>query len=336
MIHHWGRFIKRQLEIVRHWSSLLSLSLDCAHINSRQPVPTKTIMGLLQRTQLLDNYRSVYFDNWFNSPQLLNEMYQRKTLGAGTVRLNHWGLPKAVVQRKLKKEETVYRRKKHLLCLKWCDQCPVTKLTSIHHAVEAQVKTNYLGNPVIKLVMIHDYNNRINSIDHSDHMLSTYKTLKSIKWYRKLMLHFINMAVLNAFILNKKYGTQKMSHSSYWEYIANYLVTTSLENVTCLRKKPPTPICNTETRLNNKHFIKKFEWLPNSKRKAHRCKVCNFTHEQLVHFGYKQLTLPVKYSLYGCTICTNVTLCLTPCFEVFHSEVNYRKKGLDNRLNDIL
>ena len=57
-------------------------------------------------------------------------------LGAGTVRQNRQGLPKAVVQRKLKKGETVYRRKGHLLCLKWCDKCPVTMLSSIHHAVE--------------------------------------------------------------------------------------------------------------------------------------------------------------------------------------------------------
>ena len=49
---------------------------------------TKTIMGLLQRTRLSDSYRSVYFGNWFNSPQLLDQMYQRKTLGAGTVRQN--------------------------------------------------------------------------------------------------------------------------------------------------------------------------------------------------------------------------------------------------------
>ena len=47
----------------------------------------------------------------------------------------------------------------------------------------------------------------MNSIDHSDHMLSTYETLKSVEWYRKLMLHLVNMVVLNAFILNKKYGT---------------------------------------------------------------------------------------------------------------------------------
>ena len=43
-------------------------------------------------------------------------------------------------------------------------------LSSIHHAVETQVKTNYLGNPVIKLVIIDDYNKKMNSVDHSDHM----------------------------------------------------------------------------------------------------------------------------------------------------------------------
>ena len=46
---------------------------------------TKTVMGLLQRKHLLDNYRCVYFDNWFNSPQLLDQMYERKTQGAETV-----------------------------------------------------------------------------------------------------------------------------------------------------------------------------------------------------------------------------------------------------------
>ena len=211
-------------------------------------------------------------------------------------------------------------------------------LSSIHHTVEAQVKTNYLGNPVIKPIIVDNYNKKMNSIDHSDHMLSMYETLKLIKWYRKLMLYLINMVILNAFILNKKYGTQKMLHPAYGEFIANYLMTTSLDNATCLRKKPHTPIDNTETKLNGKHFITKFAPLPNSKRKAptRRFKVCNFTHEQLAHYGCEGLALPVKYSSYGYTVCTNVRLCTTPCFEVFHTEVNYRKKGLDNRLTEML
>ena len=85
------------------------------------------------------------------------------------------------------------------------------------------------------------------------------------------------------------------------------------------KKRPHTPIDNTETRLNGKHFIKKFEHLPNSKRKApaRRCKVCNFSREQLAHYRCEHLALPVKYSSYGCTVCTNVTLCISPCFEYF-------------------
>ena len=70
---------------------------------------TKTVMGFLEKTQLLDNYRSVYFDSWLNSPQLLEQMYMHRTLGVGTIRLNCNGLPKSVGQQKLKKGEIVYR-----------------------------------------------------------------------------------------------------------------------------------------------------------------------------------------------------------------------------------
>ena len=61
-------------------------------------------------------------------------------------------------------------------------------------------------------------------VDLSDSFLSHYQTLKSIKWYRKLLLHLINMATLNAHILNKKYGRNKLSYSAYREYIADYLI----------------------------------------------------------------------------------------------------------------
>ena len=43
-------------------------------------------------------------------------------------------------------------------------------LSSFHNAVEAHVKTNYLGNPLIKPVIVDDYNRKMNSVDHSDHI----------------------------------------------------------------------------------------------------------------------------------------------------------------------
>ena len=112
----------------------------------------------------------------------------------------------------------------------------------------------------------------------------------------------------------------KMTHSSYREYIARYLLTTSLKMANCTKKKIPVPIDNTPLRLLGRHFITKFDFVPGSKHKypARKCRVCNFTPEQLADHGHKGLKLPSKYSSYCCRQCGGITLCITPCFEVFH------------------
>ena len=175
-------------------------------------------------------------------------------------------------------------------------------------------------------------------VDLSDNFLSHYQTLKSIKWYRKLLLHLINMATLNAHILNRKYGVQKMSHSAYREYIAKYLITTSIESATCLKKKPSIDVDNSHLRLAGKHFVKKLPTVRGSKRKspARKCSVCNFTRQQLAKMGHPDINMPVRYSSYGCTICSQVTLCLVPCFKIFHSKLNYRQLALQTRISEIL
>ena len=139
------------------------------------------------------------------------------------------------------------------------------------------------------------------------------------------------MVILNAYILNRKYGNKKMSHSAYREYITQHLMT-------CMKRKSPVPIENTEMRLSGKHFVSKLDTVVGSKRKAPacKCKVCNFTCEQLAHYGHNNLQLPNKYSSYGCKFCSNSTLCITPCFEIFHSCINYREQALSNRINEII
>ena len=155
---------------------------DCA-------ITTETVMGLLQNNKLLDKHTTVLFDNYFNLPELL-----------------HKGFPKAVVSKKvmLKKGESVFQRNNYLLCIKWCDKRPVCMLSSCHSAKQSKVKNNYFWQPIIKPVIIQEYNKKMGSVDQTDNFLANYQTLKSIKWYRKLLLHLINMVVLNSYILNKK------------------------------------------------------------------------------------------------------------------------------------
>ena len=211
----------------------------------------------------------------------------------------------------------------------------VTLISLIHQAVETKVKTNFMGRPVIKRYVEHDYNIRMGRVDLSDNFLSHYQTLKSIKWYRKLLVHLINMTTLNAHILNKKYGVQKMSHCAYKEYIAKYLITTSVESATCLKKKPSIEIDNSHLWLAGKHFVRKFTTVPGSKRK---CSVCNFTCQQLARMGHNDLNLQVRYSSYGCTVCSQVTLLLDSMFRNISFEsklqtVGSRKQDLQNSVS---
>ena len=215
----------------------------------------------------------------------------------------------------------------------------VTLISSIHQAVETEVKTNFMGHPVIKQYVVHDYKIRMGGVDLSDNFLSRYQTVKSIKWYRKLLLHLINMATLNAHILNKKYGVQKMSHCAYMEYIAKYLITTSVESATCLKKKLSIAIDNSHLQFAGKHFVRKFTTVPGSKRKmpARKCSVCNFMHQQLARMGHNDLNLQVRiFFIWLYSLLTQVTPCLIPCFKIFHLKVTYRQLALKNRISEIL
>ena len=62
--------------------------------------------------QLLCMGHHVYFDNYYNSPDLIDLLYKRKTHACGTVRKNQKSLSLAVTQAKLKQGETVFHHKK--------------------------------------------------------------------------------------------------------------------------------------------------------------------------------------------------------------------------------
>ena len=50
---------------------------------------TSTVMDLLDSIKLLDKGHHVYFDNYYNSPELIEILLERKTHGCGTVRKDH-------------------------------------------------------------------------------------------------------------------------------------------------------------------------------------------------------------------------------------------------------
>lgn len=57
---------------------------------------TKIVMKLLQKCELLDKGHHVYTDNYYTSPELMDELFARETYSCGTCRVNRRGLPLAL------------------------------------------------------------------------------------------------------------------------------------------------------------------------------------------------------------------------------------------------
>ena len=57
---------------------------------------TKTVLGLLEQTKLLDKGHHIYMDNYYSSPELFDELYYRQTYACGTARQMRKGMPKTL------------------------------------------------------------------------------------------------------------------------------------------------------------------------------------------------------------------------------------------------
>ena len=136
-------------------------------------------------------------------------------------------------------------------------------LTTIHEAVMVETgKTDFFGNKVEKPEAVYYYYGQMGGVDLSDQLLNYYSFLwKSMKWSRKLLIHQLNLLILNAYILNKNYGCKKLTHDEYRDRIVKYLLGEGLKNY----KIPLPPVLskkigkhhageNDKTLLCERHF----------------------------------------------------------------------------------
>src|SRR6218665_1029849 len=157
---------------------------------------------------ILDREHVLYTDNFYTSVPLAQQLLNRQTYLCGTLRKNRKHLPEAVVSAKLKRGDVVARRSKEIVVSKWKDKRDVLMLSTMHAGkiVEGR-KRNRHGELIRKPDCILDYNDHMCGVDRLDQLLSYYSPLrKTLKWYRKVVLQMLDMAMSNAFVLYRKCG----------------------------------------------------------------------------------------------------------------------------------
>ena len=151
---------------------------------------------------LLDKGYHLYIDNWYTSIPLLKFLFDHGTLACGTIQSNRKGFPDPVKKAKLKRGEVKAYRSNELLSMKFKDKRDVLMLTTIHN--EEMVPGQRLA-AHHKPRCISDYNKYMGGVDRTDQLMQPYEMArKSLKWYKKLACHFLQLAMLNSFLVFKK------------------------------------------------------------------------------------------------------------------------------------
>lgn len=169
----------------------------------------KVVLNLMENKFNVGHH--LYMDNYYNSFNLAKTLLDRGTHCTGTLRLDRKNVPIDVKASKLVKGNTISRYAEGIMIGKWRDKRDVCYISTEfkNNLIEIETKRK---EKVKKPLPIVQYNKYMSGIDRQDQMLSYYSAeRKTIRWPKKLFMHFIEMMLLNAHHLFNKYSGSKMT-----------------------------------------------------------------------------------------------------------------------------
>ncbi|GBM22473.1 PiggyBac transposable element-derived protein 4 [Araneus ventricosus] len=286
------------------------------HCGMNPPITTTNIvMTLLE--DLLDKGYCVTLDNFYTSPELAELLLSHRTDVYGTLRPNRISVHEEIKKGTLKKGEIVGFQKGKICVMKYMDKKPISILSPVHNTViveqdKKRKKTHGKSERIVskKPQAIIDYNLTMGGVDKANQCLSYYPTVRNQqkKYYLKIFRQILNQSVWNSFVLHKNNGGT-MSHLDFRLQL--------VEELAKIYGKSKHSSQNTTSsdRLIGRHFPSRIQ--PTQKKKA-PTKICIVCSPKFNEKGQRVR----KESRYQCSQC-NVTLCVTPCFEKYHTVENF-------------
>ena len=159
--------------------------------------------------------RHLYFDNFYTSVQLVEELLRHGTYSCGTLRANRYPAPLKAKRDgrmqgvRIKAGETKQHQKGSLLITLWFDKRQIALLSTNCNPNETNtVQRRQKALPHVKDVAIptpvHMYNKSMGGVDLNDQLRSYYPSGRSgKKWWRKVLWYLLDVSICNSFVAEK-------------------------------------------------------------------------------------------------------------------------------------
>ena len=269
----------------------------------------------------LDANRHFFFDNFFCSADLMQCLQTRNTYACGTVRLNRKDFPADLKRMKLVRGEIRTRQSGNLVATMWKDKrvvsllstntAPEPEINAVEQIVRGRRKRVVPPEAMKKPEVVKVYNTGMNGVDVNDQYRSYYPPgTTSRKWWKYLLWFFMNLSMVNAFILEKLAGKKKRRQLEFRRELAKLLIAgyNGYKRPSNSGKRAINTV-TTEENLNG-HFLGKIQ----GRKKA--CAMC-------AKAGRKRPEGRTFETLYACEQC-GVSLCRQmrgeqSCFVQWHA-----------------
>ncbi|XP_069611178.1 piggyBac transposable element-derived protein 4-like isoform X2 [Ranitomeya imitator] len=262
-------------------------------------IPGKIVWELMMPF-LYQGYH-VYTDFYYTSIPLYQSLHAANTGACGTVRENRVGFPTQLVSRRLKKGASFSLASDQLLAVKWNDKKDVYMLTTLHADTHVTVRHSGATRDKKKPVCVTDFNKYMGGVDLSDQVLQPYLVKRKTRaWYKKVAIYLIQIATYNSFVLYKR-SQGELTFLQYQEKIIECLLFGSTQAQEAVFESEDV------RRLSERHFIHAVPATSTQKYPQKRCRVCRKNGKR-------------SDSRYYCPMCPSQPgLCVTPCFEIYHT-----------------
>ncbi|XP_045891389.1 piggyBac transposable element-derived protein 4-like [Micropterus dolomieu] len=191
-----------------------------------------SVMSLIKPAYLGSGFH-LYVDHFFTSPRLFKDLFSLNIGACGMYRDRRKECPCICTS---PRGSIRWLREDPLVFVKWMDTHEVTICSTIHQVfsgsiVQRRVKTQN-GSCTTKSIPcptpVMEYNKHMGGIDLSGQLIQYYSSHhKSMRWYRTLFLHFLDIAATNSFLLHKELCREKqeepMTHKAFLEELTAQL-----------------------------------------------------------------------------------------------------------------